>query len=49
MKDVLDKLADFFINLGVAAAGIGLFQGDLDKMIPCIASLLIATSLSLIK
>jgi len=49
MNEVLDKLADFFINLAVAAIAIALFQGDLDKTLPGIAALLFAIVLALLK
>lgn len=49
MNGVLDKLADFFITLAVAAVAVALFQGELDKALPGVASPLFGVVLAIMK
>lgn len=49
MNDTLDKLSDFFVNLAVVAIGIALFQGDMEKVLPGLASLGFAVILAILK
>lgn len=46
LDKILEKLADFFINFGVAAFAVAAFQNRVDTAVPGLSSLVIAIALS---